>query len=101
MGDGPLPEGGPGGEPPSQVPDVDVVALPFAKDGDVLLVGFGAAELLDLVDVDLLGLLELQGAKGSAGEVVEHLLVTAPQAQPALHRVLLVGIGAAAPADLR
>src|SRR4051812_17084158 len=101
MGEGPLPEVGLAGDAPSRVPDVDAVALPFAKDGDDLIVGPGAAELLRLVDIDLLGVLELHGAKGTAGEVVEHLLVTAPEDQPALHRILLVGVGATTPTDFR
>ena len=101
MGDGPLPEVGLASDAPSRVPDVDVVALPFAKDGADLIVGPGAAELLDLVDVDLLAVLELQGAKGTAGEVVEHLLLTAPDPQPSLHRIFLVGVGDATSTDLR
>src|SRR4051794_38940517 len=97
MGEGPLPDVRLATEPPSAVPEVDVVALPFTKDtaedGADLVLGAGAAELLTLLDIDLLGLLELHGAKGAVGDVVEHLVVQAPEAQPDLHRVLLVGVG--------
>ena len=101
MGDGPLPEVQLAGDAPSKVQGADVVALPFARDGGDLIVGPGAAELLHLVDVDLLAVLELQGAKGTAGEVVEHLLLAAPEAQPGLQRILLVGVGDATTSDLR
>src|SRR5436305_5457498 len=101
MGDGPAPEVELADEPPSDVADADVVALPYLKDGEDLVLGPGAAELLDVLGLDLIGLLELQGADGSAGEIVEHVLVDAPEGRSGLHRVLLVGVGAATPRDLR
>jgi leucyl aminopeptidase len=86
-------------EAPSSVEDVEVVAVPFQKDGDDFLLGPGAAELLDAVDVDLLALLELREAAGAAGEVVEHLLLDG--VDRSWTTVLLVGVGAQQPADLR
>jgi leucyl aminopeptidase len=86
-------------EPPSRIRDVEVVALPYQKDGDELLLGPGAAELLDDLDVDLLGLLEHRKASGSAGDVVEHALLDG--AERTLTTVLLVGVGSAEPRDLR
>jgi leucyl aminopeptidase len=80
------------------VAGVEAVAVPFSKDGDELVLGPGAAELLDEHDVDLLALLEHHGATGKAGEVVEHVLL--PTDGAALP-VLLVGVGTAAPRDLR
>ncbi|CAA9344530.1 MAG: Cytosol aminopeptidase PepA [uncultured Nocardioidaceae bacterium] len=90
-------------EPPSAVPDAEVVAVPFLKDGDDLLLGPGAAELLDRLSVDLLGLLEVQKATGAAGEVVEHPVIPEPGApeQSGLQQVLLVGVGESTPSDLR
>ena len=77
---------------------VETVALPFSSDGDELVLGPGAAELLDEHDVDLLTLLEHHRATGKAGEVVEHVLL--PDTGAALS-VLLLGVGATAPRDLR
>jgi leucyl aminopeptidase len=83
--------------PPSEISDAEVVALPFSSDDDDLVLGPGAAALLDSHDVDLLGVLEHHGAKGEAGEVVEHLLLDGT----GVRSVLLVGVGEAGPSDLR
>jgi leucyl aminopeptidase len=83
--------------PPSEVSDIEVVALPFSSDDGDLVLGPGAAELLDSHDVDLLALLEHHGAKGEAGEVVEHVLLD----DAGIRTVLLVGVGATLPSDLR
>jgi leucyl aminopeptidase len=86
-------------EPPSRIADAEVVALAYQKEGDELVLGPGAAELLDDLQVDLLALLELRQGSGSAGDVVEHLLLDG--AERTLTTVLLVGVGAGAPGDLR
>jgi leucyl aminopeptidase len=87
---------------PSSITGVEVVALPFQKDGDDLVLGPGAAELLDELEVDLVGLLEHHQVKGTAGEVVEHVVLdTEGLTAEGLQVVYLVGIGEARPSDLR
>ncbi len=105
-GTGPLPSIGLAPGAPSDVLDAEVVALPFFRDGDDLLLGPGAADLVDVLGADLLGLLEHHAATGAAGEVVEHPVLPTPAAseaadEVALRSVLLVGIGAGEAGDLR
>lgn len=89
---------------PHAVVGVDVVAVPVLPadgDGDQVVLGPGAEELADRVGVDLLGVLELSSATGAAGEVTT---VPVPLGSPdnaALRLVLLVGVGAQRPQDLR
>lgn len=94
----------------SELRGAGVVALPFLLDDGDLVLGPGAAELLESVDADLLALLDHQGAKGRAGEVVEHVLLTRTSAADDGSEggsgsgpltVLLVGVGSSTPADLR
>ena len=101
LGDGLLPQIEVSGAAPSQLADADVIAVPFLRDGDDLVLGPGAAELLDELDVDLLGLLEHHQAKGAAGEVVEHPVLDAAGPSSALEVVYLVGVGDARPSDFR
>src|SRR4051794_37331233 len=56
---------------PHGVVGVDVVALPVlpGQDGSAPLLGPGAADLAELLGVDLLGVLEVAAATGRAGEV--------------------------------
>ena len=87
---------------PSLVDDAEVVALPFSGGADGLVLGPGAAELLEELDVDLIELLERNSATGSAGEVVEHLVLDASTLRrTTLRLVCLVGVGEARPRDLR
>ncbi len=84
------------------VAGADVVAIPVVRDGDDLGLGPGAAELLDEIDLDVFGLLELHRATGEAGEIVEHpILSAAPLSASALRSVLFVGVGEQSTADLR
>ncbi len=101
-GVGPLPDIELSAQAPSRLVEADAVAVPFQRDGDDLVLGPGAAELLDELDVDLLGLLEHHQSKGSAGEVVEHAVLD-PEGLTAsgLRAVYLVGVGEARPSDLR
>jgi len=65
--------------------DGQVIALPVWADDDALIIGPGA----DGIDADLLGLLDLEGATGKAGEVTAYpLLGDGPT-----RRILLVGVG--------
>ncbi len=69
--------------------------------GDPLVLGPGAAELGDELGIDLLAVLEAEGATGRAGEVTS---VTVPLGAPhntGLRRVLLAGVGAQTLEDLR
>ena len=102
LGDGLLPEIELSAEAPSSIAAADAVAVPFQRDGDDLVLGPGAVELLDELDADLLGLLEHHRAKGVAGEVFEHpVLDAAGMSAEGLQVVYLVGVGEARPSDLR
>ncbi|AIY19813.2 leucyl aminopeptidase family protein [Pimelobacter simplex] len=87
---------------PGAITGVDVVALPVlpGDDGGILL-GLGAAELADDLALDLVGIAEVHGLTGVAGEVATVPVPDGVPANPALRLVLLVGVGAARPADLR
>ncbi|WP_028643025.1 leucyl aminopeptidase family protein [Nocardioides sp. URHA0020] len=88
---------------PHAVVGVEVVALPVlpGEDGSAVLLGPGAAELSDLLGIDLYGVLELSEATGRAGEVTS---VPVPLGTPDgadLVSVLLVGVGAQRAQDFR
>ena len=87
---------------PSRVAGVAVVAVPVLPGEEGPTLGPGAADLADDLGVDLLDVLATADATGSTGEVTE-LPVTATEGlpNPALRRVLLVGVGAATTTDLR
>ncbi|HET6698495.1 MAG TPA: leucyl aminopeptidase family protein [Nocardioidaceae bacterium] len=103
--------------PPSGVVGAEVVAIPVlpadhgpasaasrgesTRESSGVSLGPGAAALLDHLDLDLFGLLEHAEATGRAGEVVRQPVLEAPADNPALRCVILVGVGAASPADLR
>jgi leucyl aminopeptidase len=87
---------------PSAVVGADVVAVPVLRDETGMSLGPGAAELLDELGEDLFALLELCDATGEAGEIVERaVLDTSRLSNEDLTLVLLVGIGAGTPAELR
>ncbi|MCD4526435.1 leucyl aminopeptidase [Nocardioides sp. cx-173] len=91
---------------PHVILGVDVVALPVLPADDegplaTVLLGPGAAELGDALELDLVGILEASRATGAAGEVVT---VPVPQGAPdnsGLRLVLLVGVGQQRPVDFR
>jgi leucyl aminopeptidase len=89
---------------PHALDDVDVVALPVLPAGQTdagVLLGPGAAELVERTGLDLLGACEVAKATGKAGEVV---YVAVPGGSPDnddLALVVLVGVGEARPTDLR
>jgi leucyl aminopeptidase len=86
---------------PHAVTGVEVVALPVlpADESGSLVLGPGAAELGE--EFDLLGVLEVEGATGKAGEVTSYAVPAGAQDNPDLRRVLLVGVGAQRPDDFR
>jgi leucyl aminopeptidase len=87
---------------PSRLVGAGVVAVPVLPGEDGATLGPGAAELADDLGIDLLELLAGAGATGETGEVTELPVVrTADLANPALTRVLMVGVGDASTADLR
>lgn len=88
---------------PHAVVGVDVVAVPVlpGDDDETVVLGPGAEELADRIGVDLLGVLELSSATGEAGEVTSVPVPLGSPENPALRLVLLVGVGAQRPDDLR
>lgn len=75
--------------------------LPADDDDGALALGPGAAELADQLGVDLLAVLELSAATGAAGEVTPIPVPLGGPENAALRQVLLVGVGAQRPQDLR
>jgi leucyl aminopeptidase len=87
---------------PSAVVGAEVVAVPVLAEADGIALGPGAAELLDELGVDLFALLEASSATGKPGEVVERVVLdTSGLSNPDLRSVLLLGVGAGTPDDLR
>ncbi|WP_183093895.1 leucyl aminopeptidase family protein [Nocardioides stalactiti] len=90
---------------PAAIVGVDVVAVPVLPDGSSdepgVLLGPGAAELSEAVEVDLLAVAELRRMTGAVGEVVEVPVPLGTAANPDLRLALLVGVGAARPIDVR
>ena len=98
---------------PSAVLGADVVAIPVlsaaasagtegADGSEGVTLGPGAAELLDELSEDLFGLLDIAGATGKAGEIVDRAVLDgANLSNPDLALVLLVGVGEGSPDDLR
>ena len=87
---------------PTAVRGVDVVAVPVLADADGPILGPGAADVLAELDADLFALLDACAATGEAGEVVDRVVLDSDGlADPAVRLVLLVGVGAGSPDDLR
>jgi leucyl aminopeptidase len=91
---------------PAAIVGVDAVALPvlpgLAEDDEPgVLLGPGAADLIDSIEVDLLAVAELRRMTGAVGEVVEVPVPFGTATNPQLRLVLLVGVGDARPIDLR
>jgi leucyl aminopeptidase len=88
---------------PHEVPGADVVALPVLPQGDrgLPLLGPGAAQLGDLLGIDLVGVLESARATGRAGEVTTLPIPAGVPDAPDLRCLLLVGLGAGSRDDYR
>jgi len=90
---------------PAAIVGVDTVAVPvlpgLADDETGVLLGPGTADLIEATGIDLLGVAELRGMTGAVGEVVEVPVPQGTSTNSALRLVLLVGVGAARPVDLR
>jgi len=85
---------------PSRGAGVGVVAVPVLPGEDGPVLGPGADALLEDLDIDLLEVLSVAGSTGAVGEVTPVPVAVAP-AGVAFELVLLVGVGAADPTDLR
>jgi leucyl aminopeptidase len=86
--------------PPSRVVGVGIVAIPVLEGEEGPLLGPGADELGEDLGLDLSQLLD--EATGATGQVTELPVVGTPDlANSALSRVLLIGVGAGTPNDLR
>ncbi|GAA4697557.1 leucyl aminopeptidase family protein [Nocardioides conyzicola] len=88
---------------PHGVAGVEVVALPVlpGEDGAPPLLGPGAADLGDLLGVDLLGVLDVADATGEVGEVTAVPVPLGSTDNADLELVLLVGVGQQRPQDFR
>ena len=87
---------------PSRLVGVGIVAIPVLTGEDGPLLGPGAAELGEDLGIDLTQVVEAAGATGKTGEVTELPVVrTSDLANSALSRVLMIGVGAGTPTDLR
>ena len=87
---------------PHVLAGVDVIALPVLRgDDDDPILGPGADELEALLGVDLLAVLEADRAGGRTGEVTALPVPLGAPDNADLRQVLLLGLGAAGPADFR
>lgn len=88
---------------PHAVASVDVIALPVlsGEDGGAPLLGPGADEVEALLDLDLLALLEADGATGEVGQVTTLPVPLGAPDNADLRLVLLVGVGAATGTEVR
>ncbi len=81
---------------PHALSGVEVLALPFMRHDDALVLGDEAGAAGEALGIDLLEILDSARARGRAGEVV-----TVPVTGHGPRLVLLVGLGDETPADFR
>ena len=86
---------------PHTLDGADVIALPVLVEDGELVLGPGASEVGELLDVDLLEVLEAANATGKAGEVTVFPVPLGAAENAELRQVLLVGVGAASGDDFR
>jgi leucyl aminopeptidase len=88
---------------PHALAGVDVIALPVlqGEDGGGPILGPGADEVGELLDVDLLAVLEGDRATGKVGEVTVLPVPLGARENADLRQVLLVGLGLAGADDFR
>ncbi|WP_240617407.1 leucyl aminopeptidase family protein [Nocardioides speluncae] len=102
--------------PPHAIRGVEAVALPVLpapkpaadsadaaeeRDGAALLLGPGAADLVEELGLDAFAVLDAYRASGKAGEITVHPVTDTSAANDALRMVIFVGVGEQRPADLR
>ena len=88
---------------PHALAGVDVIALPVLEgaDGQPPVLGPGAVEVGELLDVDLLAVLDADRASGKVGELTVLPVPLGASDNADLRQVLLVGLGAASADDFR
>jgi leucyl aminopeptidase len=88
---------------PHALTGVDVIALPVLEgvDGQPPVLGPGAVEVGELLDVDLLAVLDADRATGKVGELTVLPVPLGVSDNADLRQVLLVGLGAASADDFR
>jgi leucyl aminopeptidase len=88
---------------PHALAGVDVIALPVLEgaDGQAPLLGPGAAEVGELLGVDLLAVLDADRASGKVGELTVLPVPLGAPENAELRQVLLVGLGTASADDFR
>ncbi|QIG44229.1 leucyl aminopeptidase family protein [Nocardioides anomalus] len=86
---------------PHAVTGVEVIALPVLTGADGPLLGPGAADVGDLLGVDLLAVLEADRATGKVGQVTALPVPLGSPQDADLRQVLLVGLGEASATDFR
>jgi leucyl aminopeptidase len=88
---------------PHALAGVDVIALPVLEgaDGQAPVLGPGAAEVGELLGVDLLAVLDADRASGKVGEVTVLPVPLGAPENAELRQVLLVGLGTASADDFR
>jgi leucyl aminopeptidase len=89
--------------PPHGVGGIQVVALPVlpGEDGGAPMLGPGAADLADLLGIDLYGVLEVSDNTGCAGEVTTVPVPLGSAEDAELTGVLLIGVGDQRAQDFR
>ncbi len=88
---------------PHALTGVDVIALPVLEgvDGQAPVLGPGAAEVGELLGVDLVAVLDADRASGKVGEVTVLPVPLGAPDNAELRQVLLVGLGTASADDFR
>ena len=88
---------------PHALAGVDVIALPVLEgaDGQAPVLGPGAAEVGELLGVDLLAVLDADRKSGKVGEVTVLPVPLGAPENAELRQVLLVGLGTASADDFR
>ena len=88
---------------PHALAGVDVIALPVLEgvDGQAPVLGPGAAEVGELLGVDLLAVLDADRASGKVGELTVLPVPLGAPDNAELRQVLLVGLGTASADDFR
>ncbi len=84
-------------QPPTEVAEAEVVAVPVLSGAAGVVLGPGSTELIDRYEIDAFAILDTNGASGRPGEITEHLIPTELPAR----RLLFVGVGEADVAALR
>ncbi len=89
-------------QPAPAIVGADVIAVPVLPGADgVPVLGPGAADVADALGLDLVGAVEAARSTGAVGEVVSVAVPLGAPENGDLRLVLLVGVGAQTPTDLR